>query len=192
MQNTELNIELKKDSIPLTCFKVRGTRRQAGLWIMKPCECTISKALLLWMFGPLSTWSHPLPLPYLPYPLLAAVQNYNTMKTFNGFGNSGNSTLYSTSYSWWLWLGWLCKTPAIWLPIKSQSIKWSVKLTDAMTCQDCSLYMSSEEDGLNPTIDSAAYGFHPFATKKVHMTRNNHKSKVSVDAGLLQQCDMCE
>lgn len=42
-----------------------------------------------------------------------------------------------------------CSRPwQIWPPITSESVKRSVKLTDAITCQDCFLYMRIEENSL--------------------------------------------
>lgn len=51
-----------------------------------------------------------------------------------------------------MWLGWPRKTAAVMLPIASQSIKRSVKLTDEMTCLDCSLYMRSEKNGPHQSV----------------------------------------
>ena len=143
-----LDVSVSLQIIPTTVFKDRA-HTHARTYAHTQIECT-----------------HTVPLPYLPSPLLATVQNCNAMKSDSTFSNSSNSFTYSsTSYSCWIWLGWLCKTPAIWLPITSQSIKWSVKLTDAMTCQDCLLYMRSEKNGLHQSLDSMVYGF-PFIQEK--------------------------
>ena len=191
-------------SIHMTCFKVSAMRRWAGLPVVKSCDCMISTALFLWMFGPLSrsaqplcskalahtrahthTHTHPHTRPpihartharthththahthtpylsYLPHLPLAGVQNYNTMKSYSAFSNSSSSLTYSpTSYSRPIWLGWLRKTPAIWLPITSQSIKWSVKLTDAITCQDCFSCRRTEEKGLHQSRGGSVHILH--------------------------------
>lgn len=56
-----------------------------------------------------------------------------------------------------------------------------------MTCQDCSLYMRSEENGLHQSIDGVVYYGIPFTvSKNVCMVRNNNENNVGVGAGLLQ------
>lgn len=135
------------------------------------CPQGVSERLLRMMFASALTCL------YLVHPLL-----YNTMKSDSTFSNSNNS-LHTRplhilgEYNW----ADCAKTPAIWLPIKSQSIKPSVKLTDAMTCRDCSLYTRSEEYGPHQflhSMDSAVCGSHPFKQEKaLYMAKTTMKMK---------------
>lgn len=100
---------------------------------------------------PVFVCTHTPPFPRPPHPPLTTVQKIKGPQHPKAQSVIPASLLHCrpTSYSRWIWLGWLPETPAIWLPITSQSIKWSVKLTDVMTCQDCSPYMRSEETVLH-------------------------------------------
>ena len=73
-----------------------------------------------------------------------------TIKVYNIITFHSNSRQMSTPipHSAWIWFCWRCDTSTVRPPncsFTSQTIKWGVKLTDAMTCPDCFPYGETVE-----------------------------------------------
>lgn len=81
--------------------------------------------------------------PYLPPPLHASAQRNSTKQSHSASVTRRLFYILTPWYTLPIWLDWLSKTPGIWLPITSQSMKWSVKWTDAITCQDGCVYRTA-------------------------------------------------